>query len=130
MTPAVLLRGAALYLERHGWTKGEIFANSDTERPFPAACTIGAINVTAHGRPVLSSTDGADDDLTDSAIRAMRVFAAWLDPDYDFGFNSTSAIDILGDWNDHDDRTAQEVIEALRDAANEWDGIHPTGGAR
>ena len=130
LTPAALLRGAALYLERHGWTTGEIFAPATEENSLPNACAIGAINVAAHGRPVLSSLDGTDDDLTNAAILAMRVFAVWLDPDYKFGINGTSAIDIIGDWNDHTGRIAAEVIEALRDAANEWDGIDPTGGAQ
>ena len=135
MTPAVLLRGAALYLRWHGWTAGEFFANSDQHRPFPAACSLGAINICAHGRPILCSDDGAQDDDTDAAIIAIRVFAASLDPDYglgsaDYGQGSSSAIDIVSGWNDDPARTADDVIQALTEAADDWDRTHPAGGAR
>src|SRR4051812_18776365 len=83
MTPAVLLRGAAVYLQRHGWTTGEFFANSEQNRPFPAACSLGAINICAHGRPILCCDDDAQDEDTDAAIAAMRVLAALLYPEYD-----------------------------------------------
>jgi hypothetical protein len=136
MTPAALLRGAGLYLQRHGWIQGEIFGDGGTTDAFPPACAIGAVNVSAHGQPILSSADGSDDDLTDAAIRAMRVFAASLDPEYSAcsaehpHICDRSAIDIIGDWNDEDGRTLDEVVEALTEAADDWDRIHATGGAR
>ncbi len=134
MTPAVLLRGAALYLRRHGWTVGEFF-DLLTEATFPPACSLGAINMCAHGRPILCSDDGAQDDDTDAAIVAMRVFAASLDPDYgfgsaDYGQGSSSAIDIVSGWNDDPTRTLDDVVQALTEAADDWDRTHPTGGAR
>src|SRR4051812_36163506 len=81
MTPAMLLRGAARYLQTHGWIKGEFF-DVLTDAAFPPACSLGAINICAHGRPILGSEDTAEDTNTDAAIRAMRVFAAYLDPTY------------------------------------------------
>ena len=68
---------------------------------------------------------------TIAAIRAMRVFAAWIDLEYTpaNGYG-TSAIDVIGDWNDYSGRTLDEVLDALTDAADNWDGIHCPGGAR
>jgi hypothetical protein len=133
LTPSLLLRSAATYIDTYGWTVGEFFANSDEGRPFPAACSLGAINICAHGRPILYSDDDAQDDDTDAAIVAMRVFAAYLDPDYgnpDPYHGTTSAIDIVSGFNDYDGRTINDVIDALNAAADEWDRLHPAGGAR
>jgi hypothetical protein len=131
-TPADLLRGAALYLTRHGWLQGDFF-DLLAEANFPPACSLGAINIAAHGRPILGSDNGADDELTDNAIRAVRVLAAYLYPEYESVDNfayKVSAIDIVSGWNDDDDRTLAEVIETLTDAADDWDRAHITGGAR
>ncbi len=127
LTPAVLLRGAALYLQRHGWIRGEFF-DLLTEAAFPPACSLGAINICAHGRPILCSDDGSQDTDTDAAITAMRVLAATLDPDY--GTGETSAIDIVSAFNDHPDRTLDDIVQALTEAADDWDRAHPAGGAR
>jgi hypothetical protein len=140
MTPADLLRGAAGYLRRYGWTQGEFYdLLADTDGPFPPACTSGAIITAAYGRCVatgICTLDGDEDPETVAAIRAMRVFAAYLDPDYAAcaveqpHACDRSAIDVIGDWNDHDGRTLTEVVEVLTDAADEWDRTHHTGGAR
>jgi hypothetical protein len=132
ITPADLLRGAALYLTRHGWVQGDFF-DLLHEASFPPACSLGAINICAHGRPILGSDDTAEDPNTDAAIRAMRVLAAYLDPEYgdaECAALKVSAIDIVSGWNDFDGRTLAEVVEALNDAADEWDRAHRTGGAR
>ena len=131
MTPAVLLRGAALYLQRHGWTTGDLF-DLLSDQPFPPACALGAINVCAHGRPILCTDDGADDADSDAAITALRVFAAYLDPDYgtDTLFHETSAIDIVAAFNDDPATTLDELVTLLGEAADDWDRAHPTGGAR
>jgi hypothetical protein len=131
MTPADLLRGAALYLTRHGWVQGDFF-DLLHEANFPPACSLGAINICAHGRPILGSDDTAEDALTDAAIRAMRVLAAYLDPEYGTVENpifKASAIDIVSGWNDHEGRTLTEVVETLNDAAGDYDRAHPAGGA-
>ena len=127
MNPAALLRGAALYLFWHGWHKGGFF-DFASGKPFPRACALGAINASAHGRAILGSDDDAHDADSDAAIKAMRVFAAHIDPEYDA--NATSAIDVIGDWNDDQDRTVGEVINMLTDAACDWEAAHRTGGAR
>ncbi|BFU43389.1 hypothetical protein [Krasilnikovia sp. MM14-A1004] len=130
-TPAELLHGAAAYLRRHGWIQGDFF-DLLTDEAFPPACAMGAINVCAHGRPTLGSDDTADDTLTDAAIRAKRVLAAYLDPEYltDGLLHERSAIDIIGDWNDQDGMTTELVAASLDDAADDWDRLHTTGGAR
>jgi hypothetical protein len=134
MTPADLLRGAAVYLRRYGFTQGEFFdLLADTDGPFPPACASGAIITAAHGRcPAtgILTLDGDDTPETLAAIRAMRVFAAFLDLEYTGNPYDTSAIDVIGDWNDHDGRTLDEVVECLTDAADDWDRVHHAGGAR
>jgi hypothetical protein len=140
MRPSALLRGAAIYLGAHGWTQHQFFdLLAATDGPFPPACTSGAIMTAAHGYcPAsgiaangMATIDAGDDPASDAAIRALRVFAAWLDLEYSpNGCYDTSAIDIIGDWNDYDGRSLDEVIETLMDAANDWETTHHTGGAR
>lgn len=136
MNPAALLRGAALYLKLHGWTKGQFFEVFDkTTQPFLPACASGAIMTAAHGHcPLYGALPrSADEEPTPealAALTAMRVFAAHLDPEHDLYPLGPSAIDVIGDWNDDQDRTLDEVVEALTDAADDWDTAHPTGGAR
>ncbi len=136
MTPAALLRGAALYLTRHGWTQHQLYDMvADTDGPFPPACASGAITTAAHGRCLASGIctldDHDDDPNTVAALLAMRVFADWLDGGYTAseGFPASS-IDVIGDWNDYDGRTLDEVVECLTDAADDYDRTHAAGGAR
>ena len=136
MTPAELLRGAALYLRTHGWTTHQFYdLVADTDGPFPPACASGAIMTAATGTCLASGIctldSDADTEILTAAWRALRVFAAWIDLEYSpGGYYETSAIDVIGDWNDHQGRTPDEVIETLTDAADNWDGIHLTGSAR
>jgi hypothetical protein len=129
MRPAALLRGAATYIETYGRTTGEFF-DLLTDRLFPAACAAGAINIAAHGRPVLCSDHLINDDDADAAITAMRILAAHLDPDFATGDHSTSAVDIIGAFNDDHRTTDTDVVLTLHEAADDWETVHPTGGAR
>jgi hypothetical protein len=133
MRPSALLRGAAVYLCTHGWTQHQFYdLVADTDGPFPPACASGAIMTCATGRCLATgiyTLDGDEDPETLAAIRALRVLAAYLEPDYTGDLYETSAIDVIGDWNDHDGRTLDEVIETLTDAATDWDTTH-AGGAR
>ncbi|MFI5491355.1 hypothetical protein [Actinoplanes sp. NPDC051859] len=128
-TPAVLLRCAALYLQTHGWTQGEVFDYLATDT-FPPACALGAINTAAYGRCLLTASDDTTSFDHDGwgVIPALRVFAGSLDPDYD-PFQ-TSAVDVIGQWNDTPDRTLDQVVQALTEAADDWDLAHPAGSAR
>ena len=129
MTPADLLRAAAHYLNRYGWMRGEFF-DLLADVAFPRACALGAINICAHGRPILCSDDGSQDADSDAAITAMRILAAWLDVDYANGNTAVSAIDIVSGFNDDPDTTDTDAINALTEAADDWDRAHTTGGAR
>lgn len=131
MRPSALLRGAATYLKAYGWTKGQFFELlADTDQPFVPACASGAIVTAACGSNLSSFFNDADDPQITAAISAMRVLAAWLDVDCDSTPYVTSAIDVIGDWNDDKGRTLDEVLEALTEAADDWETAHPTGGAR
>src|SRR3954449_9617454 len=94
LTPALLLHCAARSLETYGRTTGEFF-DLLSDQPFPPACAGGAINIAAHGRPILCSDDGSQDADTDAAITAARLLAASLDADYANGNTAVSAIDIV-----------------------------------
>jgi hypothetical protein len=134
LTPADILRGAALYLQRHGWTQGEYIAyRPTTDDPFPPACAHGAIAVAAYGHATddpYNDLDGNDAagrrlfgravDFFDDHIVRTTVDLDTIDPDDD-GFNAVR-------WNDSSGRTDAEVIAALHVAADEWDHTH--GGAR
>jgi hypothetical protein len=133
VTPADLLRGAAHYLRRYGHTQGQFFEMlAEGDGPFMSACASGAIMTAATGRCISSFTGDCthcdEDSEHAKGIRAMRVFAAFLDTEYPT--SDTSAIDVIGDWNDDHGRTLSEVVQALTDAADDWDRAHPTGGAR
>jgi hypothetical protein len=136
MRPSVLLRGAAIYLGTHGWTQHQFYELlADTADPFLPACASGAIMTAAHGCcPNLGWTSLHVEQSAEAnaAILAMRVLAAYVDPEYTVDANAycTSAIDVIGDWNDDQGRTLDEVIQTLMDAANDWETAHPNGGAR
>ncbi|AVT38016.1 hypothetical protein [Plantactinospora sp. BB1] len=124
LTPADILRCAAVYLKTRGWTRGNFF-NPLTSVPFPSACAAGAICAATVGR----STVPADLSSTDRSLayQALAFFADYLN---DFGDpnNRPDAVNFIGDWNDETDRTAAEAINTLNDAATEWDRQHHTGG--
>jgi hypothetical protein len=127
MTPAHVLRDAALYLERHGWTRGLLYA--DHLAVIPPACAVGAIRYAMFGSPVITATN---EQMT-QADPIVSVLADYVyDPDNPPPDIDTWASEhpnaVVTDWNDTHGRTADEVIAALRAAADDWDRIH--GGAR
>lgn len=122
VTPADILRGAARYLELHGWTQDSYY-DHDSDPAFPAACADGAIGMAAYGR--LTTIPGRQIDDPHFALyqRADAYFNDYLhtvglltDPDdvYTHG------------WNDTHGRTAADVIATLRAAADEYDWQHAT----
>jgi len=125
-TPADILRGAAAYLQLHGWTQGD-FYDLTIDAPFPPADVAGAIRVAILGD--LSGFNRVIDPHTDDyrqITAAQRLLAGHVDPEREP--EMLGSIDILTDWNDEEHRTVEQVIAALTDAADDWDRIH--GGAR
>ena len=132
VTPADLLRMAALYLRRHGWTQGTYYATDAADNPTPPACVVGAIGIACAGRKVehFSQLDG--DTLADY-LAALGAFVDYLDD-----FHPLFLVDEDGfvidehtspySWNDDPARTAEQVITALDAAADEWDRLHTEGG--
>jgi hypothetical protein len=124
-------RDAALYLERHGWTQRALYRHHDGDNPdpMPAACAIGALGIAIYGRP-LDDVHNADHPDADLFLWVEGLFDDYLDLG---GYLTTeSSRDVLGipDWNDHPGRTAADVIDLLRTAADEWDTYYCCGGTR
>ncbi|MEU0156863.1 DUF6197 family protein [Micromonospora fulviviridis] len=133
VTPADLLRCAALYLRRHGWHQGTYYNNLfPADLPTPPACAAGAIGIACAGYRVehFSQLDG--DTLADY-LAALAVFVDYLDD-----FHPLFLVDEDGfvidehtspySWNDDPGRTAEQVITALEAAADEWDRLLTEGG--
>ncbi|RQX07879.1 DUF6197 family protein [Micromonospora arida] len=131
VTPADLLRMAALYLRRHGWHQGTYYAkNPDTLTP--PACAAGAIGIACAGHTVEHFSQLDPDTLADY-LGTLGAFVDYLD--------TTAPVFLIDEggylldehtspysWNDDPARTAEQVITALEAAADEWDSLHITGG--
>ncbi|OJF10399.1 DUF6197 family protein [Couchioplanes caeruleus] len=135
VTPADILRGAAYYLEEHGWNRRNYYAEG--YKPFPPACVAGAIGMAAFGRCVdllyLNTDPRVDREGLRDYQRAVDFFCTYrtdqmqiaLDtydpasgdptPEWDFDLYA---------WNDHAGQTAEHVIATLRAAADEYDRTH------
>lgn len=128
--PAVILRCAAVYIERHGWHYGDMFA--DPTQLTPAACAIGAIKMAVCGSPNTNYTP----EQAGQVNHALGVLADHLT---DFGYRGdlTELVDhddenpnvIVGNWNDRPGRTEAEVILTLEEAAADWDRRYATTSA-
>jgi len=123
ITPADILRAAAHYLYRHGWTQ-EAYYEPMFNRPWPAADALGAIGMAVHGHdhdnplsrelPGWAQFTAAHDALNTHLKRVCDL-------------GTRPELITIGDWNDLPEQTAESVITVLRAAADEWDRIH--GGA-
>ena len=128
VTPAFTLRGAAVYLELHGWTKDNYyyFNSGEDDDLFPAACTLGAIGMAAFGRR--TEAPDAADHLPEwpDFLGALLLLRAYL---FDLGELSEEDDNFttIGDWNDACGQTSEYVIATLNGAAEIWDRTH--GGA-
>jgi hypothetical protein len=127
-TPADLLRGAADYLETHGWHQRAVYDRRG-DSATPPACAMGALYLVAYGDLATADDVGYEVDLTPAVRDALRLLSAHVVdttgryPDHDFGEYQT----VIGDWNDEDRRTITDVTAALRAAADTWHLVH--GGA-
>jgi hypothetical protein len=130
LTPADILRAAATYLERHGWTQGNHYDYTDNpSTPTPPACARGAMALAAYGTAVETPWVSERPEEADF-VAAAELFDDYIDRTYLMGLMDPDCADLLGAvwWNDRPERTATEVIDALRAAAQEWDDTH--GGAQ
>jgi hypothetical protein len=116
-TPADLLRCAALYLYRHGWTQCDYYAPV-FDAVTPPACASGALAMAAYGSP-LDVPYIADRSEQVDYRAALRALIDYLDLG---GANEVFL------WNDAPGSTADEVINALNAAADRWDILHTQGG--
>lgn len=133
ITPADILRGAARYLELHGWIQADPFGRTPDGGIFPLACVSGAMTMAVYGRP----TDPDDPRNNDSESaeqyhRALRCLAdaLWADgrvaeqelsaPVY------MSANQVVTDWNDEAGQTTADVTAFLNAAADDYDWAHAT----
>lgn len=131
VTPADLLRMAALYLRRHGWHQGTYYAPT-TNSPTPPACAAGAIGIACAGHRVehFSQLDG---DTLANYLTAIRALVDHLD-DIAPIFHIDEDGYLLDEhtspysWNDDPARTAEQVTTALQAAADQWDRLHTQGG--
>ncbi|MCM0675101.1 hypothetical protein NCC78_10420, partial [Micromonospora phytophila] len=127
VTPADLLRCAALYLRRHGWHQGTYYATT-TDTLTPPACAAGAIGIACAGHRVehFSQLDGGT--LADY-LATIGVFVDYLDAHAPVFFIDEDGY-LLDEhtspysWNDDPARTAEQVVAALEAAADEWDRLH------
>lgn len=130
VTPADLLRCAALYLRRHGWTQGTYYATGDTLTP--PACVAGAIGIACAGHTVEHFTQLNSGTLADY-LATLAAFVDHLDTAYPLFLIDEDGYLIDEhtspySWNDDPTRTADEVVTALEDAADEWNHLHTDGG--
>jgi hypothetical protein len=129
VTPSHILRAAALYLVRHGWTQRDFYAPSDAL--YPAADPYGAISLAATGRRIESLEDTLDEQSpVFNAIAALEEYLTCAAPNagglrsyggYIGGLRSYGGYVDVQEWNDHPNREAGEVVAALRAAADYWD---------
>lgn len=122
-SPAQTLRAVALYLEQHGWTQ-EAYYGSGPDLT-PSACVLGGIGIVVHGEPVDNpeSSDLPGHSAFQAARRTLRN-SLWEAEQIDSDWDS------VGWWNDVLNRTAEQVIQACRDAADAYDrGLTPGGAA-
>jgi hypothetical protein len=120
---ARIQRDAARYLDRHGWIQGAYY--DTTAGAFtPAACLVGAIGMVCYGGPVDAPALNFDDPGFPDFEQALAHLDRYLLDEEDC---------VAYDFNDARGRTKDQVIEALYNAASDWDRIHslPTlGGGR
>ncbi len=121
LTPADVLTGAALYIERHGLHQGEMF--TDPTALTPPACLQGAIRMAACGGTAIDYTPGTAA-LVEECIELLAEYLCGLD----YPVVHTAPGDCVADWNDTPGRTADHVIAALRAVARQWE--HTFDGIR
>jgi hypothetical protein len=124
VTPALTLRGAASYLELHGWTTGDYYARPLPVRvlPFPPADTVGALGMAAHG--TVTDCPLLDGPHVQDCNRAFGYLACYLDEQGETTEPHQPGLTSVSEWNDRPGQAADNVIAILRAAADEYDWTH------
>ena len=102
--PELVLNRAADLVELRGWHQGDFH-----EETSGRVCAAGAIRVAAGGVPYESC---------EQASSAERAFADCLAA-HGLAKPGHCPIEVIGQWNDAEGRTAAEVVATLRAAAGE-----------
>jgi len=121
ITPAVTLRAAATYLDRHGWCQGGYYEQTG-RGILPAACQVGAIGMVCYGSQVDAPAQHFEHPGWGDFEAAVAYLDRYLAVRYgldEYGFNVEAY-----SFNDVKGRTADQVIAALRAAADKWDAEH------
>ncbi|MEU4162553.1 hypothetical protein [Actinoplanes sp. NPDC026670] len=120
VTPALILRGAANYLELHGWIRGDYYG---TVRPFPPADAGGALGMAAHG--AVTTCPFLDGPHVRDCNRAYRYLCDYLTLRDELPVTGPVVEGLtLSFWNDDPWQTVDNVIASLRAAADEYDWTH------
>jgi hypothetical protein len=114
-TPAATLRAAASYLARYGWVQGCLYDPSAVLFT-PAACLVGALGMVCYGGPVDAPAHHTDDPGYGDFDEALTHLEGHLAA-YRYG------VDVY-EFNDAKDRTLDQVLLLLDDAAASWDDAY------
>ncbi|MEV5694198.1 DUF6197 family protein [Micromonospora globbae] len=124
LSPAIILRCAARYLELHGWNQGTYYARTEDDNPFPPACVSAALAMATHGHRMPVPHDLRTASAARDYSRALDALTCYLlatapDPVHICNDDDVPTGDPF-EWNDHPDRTAEQVIATLRAAADDY----------
>jgi hypothetical protein len=130
--PARVLRDAADYLRRYGWTRNVFFRQGTGEQP--EACVLGAMQVVVTGYPIqalsrtgISCNSGLSHQERDTVLDAAHVLCDYIvayfivDLDEDI---AGDVVDLITTWNDDETRSFRNVLVALDLAADRYDAEH------
>jgi hypothetical protein len=135
VTAADTLRGAALYLQTHGWIQ-HVYYGGIAADVFPPACADGAIGMAAYGRITDCPGRQQQDPGYRDYNRARDFLSGYL---RDSGFQppcdpwcseepqclcDNDETEIAFGWNDADGQTAETVIATLNAAADDYAWTH------
>lgn len=105
ITAPEILNAAADLIEKNGHTKGQYWD------PDGCLCSLGAIS---RATTQALAANGYDY-LGDVALHAKDALALYIDP---AGVESEQGnFSIITEWNDHPERTLDQVVAAFREAA-------------
>lgn len=104
-----VLDAAADHIQQHGWNQGDYASFANDVVTVPACCAVGAIHYVVNGH----ADDYDNKPIANNAKEALIVALGHTPSDLD------TAIEIIGDWNDAKEQTADEVVATLRRVAQQ-----------